>query len=288
MGMGFPHQKVLVTAMKERLQKIMSRAGIASRRAAEKLILEGRVSVDGRVVTELGTKADPESSEIRVNGRRIRMGRKRRYLVLNKPRGFVTTRSDPSNRPTVMELLPPTLRSLFPVGRLDMGTTGLLLLTDDGDFAQRIAHPSYEVEKTYMLTVRGVPNERALEKARKGMQVDGQKLAVKNVELLRAHRKGPPRKKAVVAGEPKEKARLRVVLVEGKNREVRRLFRALGHPVLELHRSRIGPLSDRGLPPGAYRSLTPREIHRFAPLRAVRRVRRIRKSGRLRKSGGRG
>jgi 23S rRNA pseudouridine2605 synthase len=248
--------------MSERLQKILSRAGVASRRAAEKLILDGRVSVDGSVVTELGTKADPETSVIRVNGKRVRIAWKRRYLVLNKPRGFVTTRSDPSGRPTVMELLPRSLRSLFPVGRLDMGTTGLLLLTDDGAFAQKVAHPSYEVEKTYMVTVRGIPSERILEKAKKGVQVEGQKLRVRTVELLRAQRKGSPRRK--VEGEAKEKAHLRIVLVEGKNREVRRLFQSLGHPVLALHRSKIGSLSDRGLPSGAYRSLTPREIRRFA------------------------
>ncbi len=259
--------------MKERLQKIISRAGIASRRTAEKMILEGLVSVDGKVMTELGTKADPETSDIRVDGRRIRIGRKRRYLVLNKPRGFVTTRSDPGARPTVMELLPHSLRSLFPVGRLDMGTTGLLLFTDDGEFAQTIAHPSFEVEKTYMLTVRGIPSEGTLEKARKGMKVEGQKLSVKTVELLRAPRKREPRKKAASAEPPKEKARLRIVLVEGKNREVRRLFQALGHPVLELHRSKIGSLSDRGLPSGAYRSLTPMEIRRFTPPQAVTRGR---------------
>jgi 23S rRNA pseudouridine2605 synthase len=158
-----------------------------------------------------------------------------------------------------------------------MGTTGLLLLTDDGEFAQRIAHPSYEVEKTYMATVRGIPSERILDKARKGVQIEGQQLRVRTVELLRAHRKGAHRKKAVVTGESKEKARLRVVLVEGKNREVRRLFQALGHPVLELHRSKIGSLSDRGLPEGAYRSLTPREIRRFAPPDTVPRDRKRRR-----------
>lgn len=264
--------------MKERLQKIMSRAGIASRRTAEKMITEGRVSVDGSVITELGTKADPEKSDIRVDGRRIWIGRKRRYLVLNKPRGFVTTRSDPGARPTVMELLPRSLRSLFPVGRLDMGTTGLLLFTDDGEFAQTVAHPSYEVEKTYMVTVRGIPSERALEKARKGLQIEGQKLGVRTIELLRTLRKVEPRKRSADTGEKKEKARLRVVLVEGKNREVRRLFQALGHPVLELHRSKIGPLSDRGLPSGAYRSLTPREISRFTPPRPVARGRKPRQT----------
>jgi pseudouridine synthase len=249
--------------MKERLQKIISRAGRASRRAAEQMVAEGRVSVDGKVVTELGTKADPETSEIRVDGKRIRVNRRCRYLVLNKPRGYLTTRSDPSSRPTVMELLPRSLQSLFPVGRLDMSSTGLLLLTDDGEFAQRVAHPRHEVEKTYRVIVRGIPSGRTLERARRGLWVEGQKLRVKNVEILGARSEGPSRRPSTAPDGRKEKARLRVILVEGKNREIRRLFKILGHPVLELHRSKIGSLTDRGLPSGAYRFLTPREIRRF-------------------------
>jgi pseudouridine synthase len=263
----------LAPEMKERIQKIISRAGRASRRAAEQMITEGRVSVDGRVVTELGTKADPESSEIRIDGKRIRVGRRRRYLVLNKPRGYVTTRSDPGARPTVMELLPPSLRSLFPVGRLDMGSTGLLLLTDDGEFAQRVTHPRFEVEKTYRVTVRGIPSSHTLERAQKGLWIEGQKLKVKRIELLTARRRRDLRRSAA-SGELKAKARLRVVLVEGKNREIRRLFSTLGHPVLELHRSKIGSLTDRGLASGAYRSLTPKELRRFRPRRGVSEKRR--------------
>ena len=268
--------------MLERLQKIIARSGLASRRTAEEMIAQGRVRVDGRVVKELGAKANPEENEIRVDGRRIRPGRPRRYVVLNKPRGYVTTKSDPGSRPTVMELLPHSLQSLYPVGRLDMSTTGLLLLTDDGNFAQHVAHPSFGVEKTYLVTVRGFPTERTLARAKRGVRVEGQTLRVKSAELLSTRTRPVARTKPTSrprrdAGETpvgsssralpkekkKEKSTLRVVLLEGKNREVRRLFRALGHPVLELHRSKVAFLTDKGLDPGAYRPLSPQEVRRF-------------------------
>ena len=268
--------------MLERLQKIIARSGLASRRTAEEMIAQGRVRVDGRVVKELGAKANPEENEIRVDGRRIKPGRPRRYVVLNKPRGYVTTKSDPGSRPTVMELLPHSLQSLYPVGRLDMSTTGLLLLTDDGNFAQHVAHPSFGVEKTYLVTVWGFPTERTLARAKRGVRVEGQTLRVKSAELLSTRTRPVARTKPTSrprrdAGETpvgsssralpkekkKEKSTLRVVLLEGKNREVRRLFRALGHPVLELHRSKVAFLTDKGLDPGAYRPLSPQEVRRF-------------------------
>lgn len=237
--------------MKHRLQKIISRAGIASRRAAEGLILEGRVTVDGHVVKELGSSADPDTQDIRVDGSRVRAQSPRRYLALNKPPGYVTTRSDPSRRKTVMELLPVSLRSVFPVGRLDMATSGLLVLTDDGELAQRLTHPKYGVSKTYLVTVEGLPTESVLVKAERGIVVDGERLAVDRAR--------------VVTGRPgrnvsKPRTRLRVTLHQGRNRELRRLFAALGHPVVELHREQIGPLSVKGLSPGAYRALTGAEV----------------------------
>lgn len=267
----------------ERLQKIIARAGLASRRAAEQMIVEGRVQVDGRVVKELGAKADPNDSEIRVDGTRIRLERRRRYIILNKPSGYVTTRSDPGGRPTVMELLPHSLRSLYPIGRLDMSSTGLLLLTDDGDFAQQVGHPKFGIEKTYVVTVRGTPSDRTLERARNGIRVEGDLLKVKSVHLLGSRRQSKrtlrqpspmPRRKpgSSVAywrtGPQRERdkvetARLDVVLVEGKYREVRRLFKALGHPVLALHRSKVGELSDRGLPEGMFRPLSALEIRQL-------------------------
>lgn len=237
--------------MKERLQKILSGAGVASRRAAEGLILEGRVQVDGEVVTELGFRADIETADIRVDGARVRSQRRRHYLALHKPAGYVTTRSDPGKRRTVMDLLPLRYQSLYPVGRLDMPSTGLLILTDDGALAQKLMHPSFGVEKTYLVSVMGRPSPAVMNRATRGVRVDGERLSVDRVKLL------DPRisREAV-----KPRAKLRVSLRQGKNREIRRLFKALGHPVVELHRERIGPLSVRGLPPGAFRTLTPAEL----------------------------
>lgn len=246
--------------MEERLQKIIARAGIASRRAAEAMIVEGRVLVDGKVVKELGAKADPERSEIRVDGVRVRPDRPRRYLVLNKPRGYVTTRSDPGHRPTVMELLPVALRtSVYPVGRLDMESSGLLLVTDDGDFAERVAHPRYGVPKTYRVLVHGVPDDETLRRARRGLRVEGDRLRLASVKAFSPSRRAAAGSKSS-ASAGKEKTWLRATLSEGKNREVRRLFKALGHPVVELHREAVGPVTDRGLEFGAYRALTPAEI----------------------------
>ncbi len=237
--------------MKQRLQKILSGAGIASRRASEALIVEGRVHVDGVVVRELGVSADPETQEIRVDGARVRSGQKRHYLALNKPPGFITTRSDPGRRRTVMDLLPIRYKHLYPVGRLDMPSSGLLILTDDGAFAQRLMHPSYGVEKTYMITVMGHPTPPELNRATRGVTVDFERLSVDRVKLLDAR---VPKEGA------KPRAKLRVSLRQGRNREIRRLFKALGHPVVALHREQIGQLSVKGLPSGAFRELTPAEL----------------------------
>ncbi len=180
--------------MRERLQKILANAGIASRRAAEKLIEEGRVEVDGRVVKELGTSADPDTQEIRVDGTRVRAGRlkkTRRYVALNKPKGYVTTRSDPGRRPTVMELLPHSFQTLYPVGRLDMGSTGLLILTDDGELAHKLTHPRFGVEKSYLVTLAGQPDKKTLDRATRGIVVDGERLAVEDVEILGGQRRRP-------------------------------------------------------------------------------------------------
>jgi pseudouridine synthase len=245
--------------LKERLQKILSSAGIASRRAAEKLILEGRVRVDGEVVTELGTSADPDLQDVRVDGARVdkaKTSRPRRTVALHKPKGFVTTRSDPSRRPTVMDLLPHSMRSLYPVGRLDMASTGLLILTDDGELSQKLTHPRFGVEKSYLVTVAGAPDRSVLDRAVRGIVVNGERLSLDRVELLtKRPTKGPARPER-----PGERTRLRAVLSRGKNREIRRLLGALGFPVVELHRERIGSLSLRGIPPGGFRFLTREEI----------------------------
>ena len=171
--------------MEERLQKILARAGVASRRAAETAITQGRVSVNGHTVTELGTKADAASDDIRVDGARVQAPAAPVYLLLNKPKGYVSTRQDPQRRPTVMELVP-AVAGLFPVGRLDITTEGLLLLTNDGAFAERVTHPRYEVPRVYHAKVHKVPDAETLERLRRGVRVEGEQLTVDRVRVLEA------------------------------------------------------------------------------------------------------
>ena len=242
----------------ERLQKLIAAAGIASRRRAERMIAEGRVTVDGEVVRVPGVRADPAVSDIRVDGTRLRSRTKpRRYVVLNKPIGHLTTRSDPGRRPTVMDLLPHSFRSLVPVGRLDGNSSGLVLLTDDGELAQRVTHPRYRLPKTYYATVRGLPEEDVLERAQRGVRVDGQGLKLDQIEVIARF---PHR------AESKRRTRLRVTLRGGRNREIRRVLSVLGHPVLELHRTRIGCLADIGLTPGGWRKLKAGEVEELREL----------------------
>lgn len=233
--------------MQERLQKILSRAGIASRRGAEKVIAEGRVTLNGETVRELGTKADVAHDDIRVDGVRIRPPQRPVYLLLNKPKGVVCTRHDPQGRTTVMDLLPAVV-GLFPVGRLDVTTEGLILLTNDGEFAQRVAHPRYEVARVYRAKVHGVPDAATLARLRKGIRVEGEQLAVDRVRVLGAG----------------NNAWLELTLHEGKHHEVKRLLEAVGHPVSKLRRVALGPVTDRGLDPGEFRHLTPREVQALA------------------------
>jgi 23S rRNA pseudouridine2605 synthase len=229
--------------MEERLQKILSRAGIASRRGAEKVMSEGRVTVNGTTVRELGSKADAATDDIRVDGVRVRATREPVYLLLNKPKGVVTTRHDPEGRPTVMQLVPP-VAGLFPVGRLDLATEGLILLTNDGEFAQKVSHPSYEVARTYEAKVRDIPDTETLARMRRGVRVDGDVLKVDHVRILEAE----------------NNSWIEITLHEGKNHEVRRLMDAVGHPVSKLRRVALGPLGLKGLKPGEFRSLTPMEV----------------------------
>jgi 23S rRNA pseudouridine2605 synthase len=246
--------------VEERLQKILARAGFASRRGAEQLMLAGRVTRNGEPVRELGTKADLERDDIRVDGVRVKAPRGLVYLVLNKPRGVVTTRNDPERRQTVMDLVP-AVAGLFPVGRLDVTTEGLILLTNDGAFAERVAHPRYEVPRVYQAKVHGVPDEKALERLRRGVKVDGDFMAVDRARVVEAD----------------QNAWVELTLHEGKQHEVKRLLEAIGHPVSKLRRVAIGPVTSRGLEPGEFRALQPAEVEglrraRPADARNMRRV----------------
>jgi len=240
--------------MSERLQKILSQAGVASRRLAEELIAQGRVQVNGTTVTELGSKADPDADEIKVDGRRIRTQARKRYILLHKPRGYITSRSDPQGRPTVIDLLRGVREYIYPVGRLDYDSEGLLLLTNDGDLAARLTHPRHEVDKVYEARVRGIPDEHALERLAKGVTIEGQRTAPAKVRLL-----DPPVKRPT----ENEQTRVELAIHEGRQRQVRKMFDAVGHPVVRLKRVRIGPIADPDMPPGHWRELTPQEVARL-------------------------
>lgn len=228
----------------ERLQKILARAGVASRRQAERLIREGRVKVNGRVVRELGVRADPFHDHIRVDGRRIRTA-PALYYVFHKPVGVVTTLSDPQGRPCIGDLAQELPARVFPVGRLDVNSAGLLLLTSDGPLAQRLTHPRYKIPKQYRVKVRGLPDEKALGRLRRGIRLEDGLTRPATVVLERTRGK---------------KSWLRVTLTEGRRRQVRRMCETVGHPVEKLVRVQLGPLSLGGLRPGLLRPLAPEDV----------------------------
>ena len=234
----------------ERLQKILSRAGVASRRAAERLMLEGRVTVNGSTVRELGTKADAARDDIRVDGRRIRLPEHHRYLLLNKPRGYVTTRSDPQHRPTVVDLIRGVKEYVYPVGRLDYDSEGLLLLTNDGDLAARLTHPRHGVPRVYEARILGVPDVHDLDRLTRGIVLDGRRTEPADIKLL-PHRRDD------------RHATLLITIREGRNRQVRNMCDAIGHPVVELRRVAIGPIRDARLKVGHWRDLSEQEIDRL-------------------------
>jgi len=230
-----------------RLQKILSTAGVASRRASEQIILEGRVTVNGEVVRTLGTRADPAKDAIKVDGRRIKLDVRNRYIVLYKPKGYVTTRSDPEGRRTVMDLIGEGAY-IYPVGRLDYDSEGLLLMMTDGDLAARLTHPRHEVEKVYEVIVMGAPDGAAIEKLRQGVFIDGRRTAPAHVSVG-----------TTVKG-PRPTTLLTITLHEGRNRQIRKMCRAVGLPVRDLRRVRMGAISLGRLKPGHWRDLTPREV----------------------------
>ncbi|MEO0801643.1 MAG: pseudouridine synthase [Cyanobacteria bacterium J06642_2] len=256
----------------QRVQKILARWGIASRRQCETLILAGRVGVNGKVVTELGTKADPDRDRIELDGKRLGQNASDRppelqYVLLNKPRGVLSTCSDPEGRRTVLDLLPEHWRSrtrLFPVGRLDADSTGAMLLTNDGELTHRLTHPRYHLSKTYRVRVEGQPEEAILERWRRGVELeDGITLPA---EVTRQFSSRSTRKDTTTL--------LRIVLYEGRNRQIRRVAEILGYPVRSLHREAIGPLTLETLPRGKCRRLNLAEVRqlkmRLSQIKAIR------------------
>lgn len=260
-----------------RLQKFLARAGAASRRGSENLMTAGRVTVNGRVVTELGSKVDPRVDEVAVDGRAVRLADGPVTLMLHKPAGYVTTMSDPQGRPTVADLVPTDRHpGLFPVGRLDADTTGLLLFSTDGELGNGLLHPKRHVTKRYLACVEGRPAERELARLRCGIELDDGPTQPADVRLLegaaarRAERLldmppvAPPRSSreyaAVCEGRAAARSIVRVALCEGRKRQVKRMLAAVGHPVVALHRDSFGPLGLGGLPRGEWRELSAEEV----------------------------
>jgi len=238
--------------MQQRLQKLISAAGIASRRHAEELIASGQVSVNGKVVKELGSKADPAIDHIKVKGRLINSLLQQHediYVLLNKPRGYLSSMADPEGRPLVTELIPSSLGRLHPVGRLDFNTEGLLLLTNDGEFTNVVTAARNRIPKVYKVKVKGMPPENAIERLRRGISIDdGERTAPAEVRELRS---------------TDTNGWFEVTLHQGRNQQIRRMFDAIGHSVVKLKRTRIGSLDDKFLASGHWRLLTDIEVKRL-------------------------
>ncbi len=234
--------------MDERLQKILAQAGICSRRAAEELIRTGQVTVDGRVVTEMGLKVDPKRQKIMAKGQPVGFSEKKVYVLLNKPEGFVTTLHDPQGRPIVTSLLQKVPERIFPVGRLDFDTKGALLLTNDGDLAQQVQHPRFEVNKTYVARVTGKPSAAELRQLEEGLEVEGRLTAPAQVKVRKAAAK---------------ESVIEITIHEGRKRQVRKMFTAIGHHVTELTRIAYGNLQLGSLKPGKFRFLSQADIGRI-------------------------
>jgi 23S rRNA pseudouridine2605 synthase len=280
----------------ERLQKIIAAAGIASRRSAEKLISSGAVSVNGTMVTELGTKADPEHDHIRVNGKLLHGAERQVYLLMNKPKGYVTTVSDPEGRPTVMDLLRGIRARVYPIGRLDYASEGLLLLTNDGELAHKLMKAASHVPKVYVVKVAGTPNETGLEKLRRGISIPSERRFIPKIRRKTgrdaeergtddqpSNGEGPTNEKNKAPkryGHAKREQRVKtaptkirliregdnpwyeLTLTEGRNRQIRRMFEEIGHHVEKIKRVRYGPLS-LDVPPGEFRRLSTAEVEKL-------------------------
>lgn len=234
--------------MRIRLNKFLAQAGVASRREVDKMIVEGKIKVNGRVVRTLGTRIDDEKDRVEFGDKRVVKEEKMLYLMLNKPSGYLVTLKDPFQRPTVKELLPSMKERIYPVGRLDYDSEGLLLLTNDGELAHRLAHPRYKVPKNYVVEVKGMPDSSNISRLEKGITIDGKKTA--------------PAKVARLSGSSK-KTLLRIEIHEGRKREVKRMFEAIGHRVLHLQRVGFGGMRLGKLQSGKWRFLTQREVNRL-------------------------
>ena len=243
--------------MPDRLQKILSRHGIASRREAEQMILAGRVAVNGNKVTELGTKADPESDRIKVDGKLLQTNApKFVYLLLNKPIGVMSTCDDPQGRKTVLDILPSQYRHVYPVERLDYNSSGALILTNNGDFANYLMHPRHHVPKTYEVWVKDIPSDRVIKQWQDGVILDGKLTLPASVNIRQIER----------CKYQTPRTQLQIVLSEGRNRQIRRVAEQLGHPVLSLHRVAIATISLETLKVGSYRPLIDQEIETLCPI----------------------
>lgn len=231
--------------MQIRLNKFLAQAGVASRREVDKMIVEGRITVNGRVVRILGTKIDDEKDRVELDGKRVEKEEEMIYLMLNKPPGYLVTLKDPFRRPTIKELLPSLKERIYPVGRLDYDSEGLLLLTNNGELAHRLAHPRYRVPKNYVVEVKGVPKSSKISRLERGVYIDGKKTA--------------PARIAKLSGSAK-KTLLRIEIHEGRKREVKRMFEAVGHRVLRLKRVGFGGLRLGKLQTGKWRFLTRKEV----------------------------
>ena len=227
--------------MQERLQKVLAKAGIASRRRAEELIRQGKVRVDGRVVTEMGTRVDPETQHIECNGIPITSEEQKVYILLHKPVGYLSTVDDPQGRPIVTDLLGGVKERVYPVGRLDLDTEGALLLTNDGELAQKVLHPSHEVNKTYEAEVMGRPDKKKLADLARGVMLEGRKTWPAEIEIIKT---------------ASQSTTLRITIHEGRKRQVRKMFDFIGHPVLKLKRIAYGKLRLGNLAAGKYRFLS--------------------------------
>lgn len=234
-----------VITMEERLQKYMAKCGVASRRKCEEIILQGRVKVNNEIINELGYKVDINNDKITVDNKKIELEENKVYIALNKPEGYVSTVKDEKGRETIIDLIKVKER-IYPIGRLDYDTSGLILLTNDGDIYNKIIHPREEKNKIYIADIKGIPSKEDIEKFQKGINIDGYITAPASMEILRSNR---------------ECAEVKIIIHEGRNRQIRKMCEAINHPVLRLKRVQIGSIELNNLPKGEWRFLTEEEIN---------------------------